>query len=193
MRLVPGALFGLLFLAACMGGPSGRDEDAPPLEAVERLDIGRYAGLWYEIARYPNSFQTDCEGVTAEYTPTGDGRIDVVNTCRWGTANGEPKVATTTGEVIPGSDGARLFVNFAPIPLPRGQGNYWVVYVDKAYEHALVGEPSGRFLWMLARTPEITPEARAALNAAATEASYTLALLKETDQTPPEGWTPAEE
>jgi len=183
-------LLAVLTLSACMGGPSGRDEDAPPLEAVESLDLERYSGLWYEIARYPNSFQTSCEGVTAEYTPLGEGRVGVVNTCRWGTEDGDPKTAETEGEVIAGSGGARLFVNFAPIPLPRGNGNYWVLYIDEGYEHALVGEPSGRFLWMLARTPEISDDARAALNTAAIESHYTLALLKETDQTPPDDWAP---
>ncbi|MEM7767057.1 MAG: lipocalin family protein [Pseudomonadota bacterium] len=180
-----------LVLTACVAGPSGRSADAPPLAAVESVDLERYAGLWYEIARYPNSFQSDCEGVTAEYTPLDDGGIKVVNTCRFGTEDGAPRAAETTAQIMPGSNGARLFVNFAPVPLPRGRGNYWVIHIDPDYTHALVGEPSGRFLWMLARTPEITPEARATLNGAALEAGYTLALLKETDQTPPPATTPA--
>ncbi|MEL6387839.1 MAG: lipocalin family protein [Pseudomonadota bacterium] len=175
-----------LLSAGCMGGPSGRDDDAPPLEAVERVDLVRYAGLWYEIARYPNSFQRNCEGVTAEYTPLGDGKVGVVNTCRFGTRDGEPRSAEATARVIASSDGARLFVNFAPIPLPRGRGNYWVLYLDDDYQHALVGEPSGRFLWMLARTPVVTDEAREALDAAAISAGYSLSLLKETEQVPTE-------
>ncbi|MEM0986451.1 MAG: lipocalin family protein [Pseudomonadota bacterium] len=176
----------VLLLSACGGGPSGRAADAPPLEAVASVDAERFAGLWYEIARYPNSFQSDCEGVTAEYTVLPNDKVGVVNTCRWGTDDGEPRSAEATATVMRGSNGARLFVNFAPIPLPRGRGNYWIVYLEDDYQQALIGEPSGKFLWMLARTPEITAEARTKLDEAAMDAGYSLALLKETDQTPPQ-------
>ena len=171
-----------LVLAACVAGPSGRAKDAPPLEAVGSVDVERYMGLWYEIARYPTSFQKDCEGTTAEYTLRDDGRVDVVNTCRFGTKDGEPRSAEAVARVMDGSNGARIFVNFAPIPLPAGRGNYWIFYLDEGYQHAVIGEPSGRFLWMLSRTPTVTPEVRAELDAAATAAGYNLSMLKETQQ-----------
>jgi apolipoprotein D and lipocalin family protein len=174
--------FTSLALSACVAGPSGRAKDAPPLQAVASVDVAQYMGLWYEIARYPTSFQKDCEGTTAEYTLREDGRVDVLNTCRFGTKNGEPRSAEAVARVMDGSNGARIFVNFAPIPLPAGRGNYWIIHLDEAYQHALVGEPSGRFLWMLSRTPTVTPEVRQELNAAAVAAGYDLSLLKETEQ-----------
>lgn len=175
-------LLALAALGACVAGPSGRGEDAPPLQAVEEVDLTRYAGLWYEIARYPNGFQRNCEGVTADYTLREDGRVQVVNTCGFGTKDGEPRSARGTARVIEGSNGARLAVNLSPIPLPAGRGNYWVLYLDEDYQRALIGEPSGRFLWMLARTPEISAEARAELDAAARRFGYDLTMLKETEQ-----------
>ena len=174
--------FASLALAACVAGPSGRAADAPPLEAVASVDVERYMGLWYEIARYPTSFQKDCEGTTAEYSLREDGRVDVVNTCRFGTKDGEPRSAEAVARVMDGSNGARIAVNFAPIPLPAGRGNYWIIHLDEGYQHALIGEPSGRFLWMLSRTPTVTPEVRAELDAAATAAGYDLSMLKETEQ-----------
>jgi apolipoprotein D and lipocalin family protein len=180
-RLLTTFLFALS-LAACVAGPSGRAKDAPPLEAVVSVDVDRYMGLWYEIARYPTSFQKNCEGTTAQYTLREDGRVDVVNTCRFGTKDGEPRSAEAVARVMGGSNGARIFVNFAPIPLPAGRGNYWIIYLDEDYQHALVGEPSGRFLWMLSRTPIISAAARADLDAAAIKAGYDLGLLKETQQ-----------
>ncbi|MBK8198145.1 MAG: lipocalin family protein [Acidobacteria bacterium] len=171
-----------LGLAACTGGPSGRAKDAPPLQAVPSVDATRYAGLWYEIARYPNGFQKNCEGVTAEYTLRDDGRIGVLNTCRTGTKSGEPRDADGIAKPIDGSGGARLAVNFAPIPLPAGDGNYWVIYLDDAYAHAVVGEPSGRYLWYLSRTPTISPDVRARMDAAAEAQGYDLSMLKETIQ-----------
>ena len=174
--------FASLALAACVAGPSGRAADAPPLEAVASVDVERYMGLWYEIARYPTSFQKDCEGTTAEYSLRDDDRVDVVNTCRFGTKDGEPRSAEAVARVMDGSNGARIAVNFAPIPLPAGRGNYWIIHLDEAYQHAVIGEPSGRFLWFLSRTPTVTPEVRAELDAAATAAGYDLSMLKETEQ-----------
>ena len=171
-----------LALTACIAGPSGRAKDAPPLEAVASVDVSRYMGLWYEIARYPTSFQKDCEGTTAEYTLREDGRVDVLNTCRFGTEDGEPRSAEAVARVMDGSNGARIFVNFAPVPLPAGRGNYWIIHLDADYTRAVVGEPSGRFLWYLSRTPSVTPEVRAELDAAAVAAGYDLGLLKETEQ-----------
>jgi apolipoprotein D and lipocalin family protein len=169
-------------LSACVAGPSGRGPEAPPLEAVPSVDVSRYMGLWYEIARYPTRFQKNCEGTTAEYTLRGDGRVNVLNTCRFGTKDGKPRSAEAVARVMDGSNGARIFVNFAPVPLPAGRGNYWIIHLDADYQHAVVGEPSGRFLWYLSRTPVLPPDVRAELDAAAVAAGYDLSLLKETEQ-----------
>lgn len=172
----------LLAAGGCLAGPPGRPAGAPPPVPVASVDLQRYQGLWYEIARYPTAFQRNCQGVTAAYAVRPDGRIAVTNTCRTGTASGRPRSATAIASVIEGSGNARIAVNFAPVPLPRGAGNYWVLYLAPDYSTALVGSPSGRFLWMLARTPRISAEQRAALDAAATAAGYRLDLLEETQQ-----------
>ncbi len=171
-----------LALSGCATGPSGRPKGAAELQPMASVEIDRYAGRWYEIARYPNSFERNCQGVTADYTPLPNGRIQVVNTCRAGAPDGQARQAQATARVIAGSNNARIAVNFAPIPLPAGDGNYWILYLDEGYQHALIGEPSGRFLWLLARTPRITPQARAALEAAAAAQGYDLTMLEEVAQ-----------
>lgn len=175
-------ILGALALTACSGGPSGRAKDAPALQTVSAVDAEQYVGLWYEIARYPNGFQENCEGVTAEYALRDDGKISVLNTCHTGTKSGEPRSARGVARILEGSNGARLAVNFAPIPLPAGDGNYWVIYLDDAYQQAVVGEPSGRYLWYLSRTPAITPDVRVLMDAAAAGQGYDLSMLKETIQ-----------
>lgn len=176
------AMLAVVALAACMAGPSGRAKDAPALTPVPAVEVSRYVGLWYEIARYPNWFQKDCEGVTAEYAVREDGRVSVLNTCRTGTKSGEPRSAQGVARILDGSNGARLAVNFSPIPLPAGNGNYWVLYLDEAYQHAVIGEPSGRYLWYLSRTPQISADVRAALDEAAAGQGYDVSMLKETVQ-----------
>jgi apolipoprotein D and lipocalin family protein len=163
-------------------GPSGRAPNAPPLVSVSPFEPARYMGKWYEIARYPNGFERNCQGVTAEYSLRQDGKISVLNTCRTGTKNGKSRPARGVASVMPGSNGSRLAVNFAPIPLPKGQGNYWVIYLDPDYQTAVVGEPKGEYLWFLSRTPRITPAQRATLNQAAVRAGYRLDMLEEVSQ-----------
>ena len=171
-----------LALSACVAGTMGRAQDAPPPQTVAAVDLNRYAGTWYEIARYPNSFQKKCEGVTAQYALRPDGRVGVTNTCGTGTKDGKPRSVQGVASVIAGSNNTKLAVNFAPIPLPKGDGNYWVLYLDPDYQTALVGSPNGSYLWLLARTKTISAEQRAALTAAAERNGFRTDLLKETVQ-----------
>ena len=176
------AMTSLLAVSGCIAGTQGRPKDSAPPVTVPSVDLTRYAGTWYEIARYPNSFQKYCEGVTARYALRTDGRVDVTNGCATGTRSGKPSGVKGIASVIAGSNNTKLAVNFAPIPLPKGQGNYWVLYLDSDYQTALVGGPNGDYLWLLARTPKITPAQRNALNAAALKNGYRIDLLKETIQ-----------
>lgn len=145
-------------LAACSSQPDYRAETAPP-ETVQDVDLQRYQGLWYEIARYPNSFEDTgdytCVGVTAEYALREDGKIDVTNSCRQDTTDGELEVAEGVARVVgPG----KLKVKFAPAWVPFASGDYWILDLTEDYSAVLVGDPEGKYLWILSRTPTL-PEA----------------------------------
>ena len=119
----------------------------PPLATVEKVELGRFTGRWYEIARYPNSFETGCVGVTADYALRQDGRISVVNTCIEGDLEGEARLIEGVARVIDPSTNAKLAVTFfAPF-----EGDYWILELGDDYEYAVVGEPSRTFLWILSR------------------------------------------
>ncbi len=149
------ALFAFALLASCGGPPVNRD-DAVPLAAVDHVDLERYLGRWYEIARFPNSFEKNCEGVTADYAQRDDGLISVTNTCRKGSPAGEEKAATGRARVVGAASNAKLKVSFfGPF-----WGDYWVIGLAEDYSLALVGEPSGRYLWILSRTPTISDATR---------------------------------
>lgn len=121
----------------------------PPLATVENVEIGRYTGRWYEIARYPNSFEPGCVGVTADYTLRQDGRISVLNTCIEGDLDGEVRLIEGVARVIDPGTNAKLAVTFfAPF-----EGDYWILDLGEDYEYAVVGEPSRTFLWILSRKP----------------------------------------
>jgi apolipoprotein D and lipocalin family protein len=141
----------LMTLSACVLPPDRLEGDAPP-PVVQSIDLERYAGRWFEIARYDVSFQRGCEGVTAQYRPLEDGEIEVINACRKGGLDGETDTITGRARVVDGSNGAKLKVSFFG---PFFLGDYWVIDLAEDYGWAVVSEPRGRFLWILSRTPQM--------------------------------------
>ncbi|MBU6418433.1 MAG: lipocalin family protein [Proteobacteria bacterium] len=118
-----------------------------PLRSVSLQD---YLGRWYEVARYDQSFERGCEAVTADYSLRADGKIDIVNACR--DANGKMRISRGTAKLVPGSGGAKFKVSFFR---PLYLGNYWVLDHAQDYSWSIVGEGTGRYLWILSRSPEL--------------------------------------
>jgi apolipoprotein D and lipocalin family protein len=159
----------------------------PPLgnprvpEPAKPVDLDRYLGHWYELARYDVGFERRCEGVTADYASRPDGLIDVVNTCRRGAPDGPVHAARARARVVPNSGGAKLKVAFFG---PFFVGDYWVLDHADDYAWSIVGEPSGRYLWILARDPLPPQDARSALVARVRDMGYDTGLLRFTRQPP---------
>jgi apolipoprotein D and lipocalin family protein len=120
------------------------------LEVVSSVDLSRYAGRWYEIARLPNRFEKKCaDSVTATYTLRSDEKVDVVNRCR--KANGQYTTATGKAKVVDKKTNAKLKVTFFwPF-----YGDYWILDLGPNYEYAVVGAPNRDYLWILSRTPQL--------------------------------------
>ncbi|MBA4320042.1 MAG: hypothetical protein C0412_16700 [Flavobacterium sp.] len=123
-----------------------------PLETVDKVDVQRYLGKWYEIANLPNSFQKGCNCTTAEYTLIDSETIRVINRCNKDSVNGEIDEAKGKAFVVENSGNAKLRVQFFwPF-----RGDYWILELDKEkYSYAVVGEPSRKYLWILAREPKM--------------------------------------
>ena len=147
-------VFGLL-VAFLFAAISGGNE---PLDTVQTVDLKRYAGKWFEVARLPNSFQKNCAGnVTAEYALLDDGKISVTNRCT--KAKGSEIIARAKGRVKDRQTNAKLEVNFAPSVLsflPFVWGDYWILELGENYEYAVVsGGESREYFWILSRSPQI--------------------------------------
>lgn len=126
---------------------------------MARVDLARYAGTWYEIARFPNRFQRDCFGSTATYTLRPDGRVTVVNECRKGGADGPLSSVRGTARVVDPQTNAKLKVTFFwPF-----SGDYWIIDLGEQYEYAVVSGPDRKYLWILCRTPAMDPDRYRAL------------------------------
>ena len=178
MALIAGAALTLGACATLQRGPVGNAAVPQPAKAV---DLNRYAGLWYEIGRYENGFERGCEGVTAEYTRRDDGLVGVLNTCRQGGIDGPVKTAEGRARVVADSGDARLKISFFG---PFYLGDYWVLDHADDYSWSIVGEPSGRYLWLMSRTAKPTEEVRATILNRTAALGYDLALVRETQHRP---------
>jgi apolipoprotein D and lipocalin family protein len=123
------------------------------LPTVPVVDIQRYAGTWYEIARLPNSFEKDIKCITATYTLDKPGKISVLNQGRKisnpAKLNSIKGYARIPDAKYPGRLKVTFFWPFA--------GDYYIIDLDKDYQYALVGAPSRKYLWILSRNPKIDP------------------------------------
>ena len=168
---------------AALALAAGAVSAAAPLATVGDVDLARYAGQWHEVAKYPNRFQEQCvSDTTATYALRDDGKVAVVNRCR--TREGYDQVDGFARRVDGRTD--RLQVSFLPAALrwlPFGWGDYWVIELAPDYRYAVVGEPSRQYLWVLSRTPVLSPEDRRAIEARLPSHGYDAARLAES---PPE-------
>ena len=150
----------LLFLFLLFISTAEIEAKSEPPTTVPSVDLNRYIGLWYEIARIPNSFQKKCAaGTTAEYSLREDGRISVLNRCF--KSDGSLDEAQGVARIRDDQTNAKLQVSFVRI-LGRNRfwGDYWIIGLNENYQWAVVGHPKRKYGWILSRTPEITPELR---------------------------------
>lgn len=176
--LIAAAALTLSGCATFQTGPVGNPTVPEPARAV---DLDRYLGLWYEIGRYDNGFERGCEGVTAEYTLRDDGLIGVRNSCRQDTPDGRLRVAEGRAKVVDGSDGAKLKVSFFG---PFFFGDYWVLDRADDYSWSIVGEPRGRYLWLLSREAQPSPAVRDRIMQRVRDMGYDLSLVRPVQQPP---------
>ena len=157
------ALFGLC-VALSAAGLQAQTASTPastqaPLPTIAALDVPRYMGRWYEIAKFPNWFQRKCVADTsANYQLLADGSVEVLNQCRQ--KNGEMQQALGAARQIGPATSPKLQVRFAPAwlsVLPFVWGNYWVIDLDERYELVAISEPKREYLWVLSRSPQVEP------------------------------------
>ena len=118
------------------------------LEVVPHVDLKKYLGKWYEIARLPARFEEGCSDITATYSLREYGTISVLNECK---RNGKVKRAKGKAKVVDKNTGAKLKVTFFwPF-----YGDYWIINLGKDYDYAVVGTPNRKYLWILSRTPQM--------------------------------------
>ena len=137
----------LIITSACV---DMKDQNKSVLKTVSHVDLNRYIGVWYEIARYPNRFQKGCLGSRATYSLRPDGKISVLNEC-YDEDSSKHRKAEGKAWVVDKTTNAKLKVSFFwPF-----SGHYWIIELGKDYEYAVIGHPDREYLWILSRTEEM--------------------------------------
>ena len=183
-KTLAAALLGLATLTSCASPQAAGLAGDKPLQTIAALDVPRYMGTWYEIARYPNWFQQKCvANASARYRLQTDGTVAVDNRCRL--ANGEISSASGSARQIGGAGSPKLQVRFAPAWLswlPWVWGDYWVIDLDEDYQLVAISEPKRDYLWVLARSRSVAPEDYAALLARLRQQGFDTGRLQRTPQ-----------
>lgn len=142
---------------------------------VKELDLNRYLGTWYEIARFPHSFEKGLVGVTATYSIRDDGKIKVLNQGYKNTLDGELSIAEGKAKIPNKAEPGKLKVSFFWI----FYADYFVLELDENYQYAMIGSSSPKYFWILSRTPQMAPEVYEMLLEKARKRGYNLEKLVE--------------
>lgn len=178
----------LCCLLPLASGVESAAAEPPPLKPIAELELPRYVGRWYELAKLPNFFQNQCvSDTTAEYVLNDRGGVDVTNRCR----REDGEFAQAKGEARRVGDGPEptFEVRFAPAWLsfiPLVWGDYWVIDLDTDYQLAAVSEPRRKYLWILSRTPRVDPARYEALRQRLLDKDFDLSELELTTHGEPE-------
>ena len=139
----------LIAILFAFSGCNGQNSNNMDFSTINELDLDRYLGTWYEIARFDHSFERGLQGVTATYSMRDDGKIKVVNKGYKDSLDGKLDVATGKAKLT--DDPGKLKVSFFWI----FYGDYYILELEKDYQWALIGSSSDKYLWILSRTTEL--------------------------------------
>lgn len=170
----------LLALAAVLVAGCAKSQSQNNLNTsiVKELDLNRYLGTWYEIARFPHRFEKNLQGVTATYSLRKDGKIKVLNQGYKGSLSGNKSVAVGKARIPDPSNPARLQVSF----FLWFYADYLVMELDPGYQWAMIGSNTPDFFWILSRTPKMDPAVYDRLIARAKERGYDTSRIQEVEQ-----------
>ena len=160
MQKIWSLIMSIVFIALLLPCPVvvAAAQNENQLKTVPNVNLERYTGLWYEIAKIPNRFQQKCDrGTTAQYALREDGKIDVINRCF--DKAGKVIEAKGIARIVDAESNAKLKVSFVKIfGLSLFWGDYWIIGLGEDYDFAIVGTPGRKYGWILSRTPTLNQD-----------------------------------
>lgn len=165
----------LLWLTGCSESPIRISNK--PLTTVPKIELNRYLGKWFEIASRPNRFQRGCVATKATYSLEADGKLSILNECLDKTLTG--KARSAKGRAWPVDEtNSKLKVSFFwPF-----SGDYWILEVGDNYEYSVIGEPEGKYIWILSRQPKMEETLLQSILARLKSRGYSVEAILKTPQ-----------
>ena len=168
----------VIFITAILLGNCSSQNRMMNTKTIPKLDLERYLGTWYEIARYDHRFERGLQGVTATYSMRDDGKIKVVNRGYKNSLDGTLDVATGKAKLT--DEPGKLKVSFFWI----FYGDYYILELDNDYQWVLIGSSSPKYLWILSRTPKLDEPVKNRILELARERGYDTSKLIWVEQKP---------
>lgn len=158
MKRISFLTIAVMALIVCAKAQNDGDLQGKTVNTVKSVELERYAGKWYEVARKPNKFQKNCvSNVTATYVLRDDGKIKVINRCI--EEDGSVNEAEGLAQVVDEKTKSKLEVSFVSIfGIHLFWGDYWIIGLADDYSYAVVGHPERKYGWILSRTPRLPAE-----------------------------------
>ncbi|HVW24072.1 MAG TPA: lipocalin family protein [Polyangiaceae bacterium] len=167
------------FLVCAAMSLTGCYDGAPPPDVAKGVDLARFQGKWYEIAKLPRPTEVECTGTVATYRMRGDGQLDMNSECHLHALDGELKTVTANLKVPDPKTPAKLALDIGGF-----YGDYWILEVGSDYEYAVIGHPSREYLWVLSRAPTLAPATMTAVLERAKAQQFAVERLEYTVQAP---------
>jgi len=159
-------------------GCAQSDKNRIDNSTIKSLDLNRYLGTWYEIARFPHSFEKNLVGVTANYSLREDGMIRVLNKGYKKSLDGKLSVAEGKAKIPDPNDSGKLKVSFFWI----FYGDYYILELDENYQYVMIGSSTDKYFWILSRTPQMDESIYQMLLDNARKRGYNLDKLEKVPQ-----------
>lgn len=163
----------LLLLAGVLTGCA---QDPPP-QTVDHVDLNRYAGKWYEVARIPHLYEYNCVAASESFTPTRDGELRVIHRCHQDETFGWLREDVGTARVVDHNTNAKLRVDMGP-----AGGDFWILALDPDYQYTMIGTPDRQSLWIMSRKAVLPPEVDDKLFRLADDMGYDIGKIRRTPQ-----------
>ena len=170
--------FIMIFMVLSFIGCAQPDKNRIDNSTIKSLDLNRYLGTWYEIARFPHSFEKNLVGVTANYSLREDGMIRVLNKGYKKSLDGKLSVAEGKAKIPDPNDSGKLKVSFFWI----FYGDYYILELDENYQYVMIGSSTDKYFWILSRTPQMDESIYQMLLDKARKRGYNLDKLEKVPQ-----------
>lgn len=174
-------LAALTAVVAAIAAPLTASAAAP--EPKKPMEVDRFMGRWYEILRTPNDMQKNCFAADEVWSRNPNGNFSIVQSCHRDSPSGATRVMHTSARILDPGRNAKFLASFMAGIFKQ---QYWVLDRADDYAWCIVGTPEGKYVWLIAREPELPAGQVASLKTRIKALGYSTGDLQASGSSPKE-------